>query len=1075
MHVMIEKVNVRSFKNEILGEEKSSKVEDIEASIKNEIQKILSNANLNISFERLIKMRGYESKKLRETCGDEQYLILNQLKRRFSEQKSAHRITLLTNQHMLENAGKHLNETPKSILKNSTNQTPSTSARKFTNESCRKFLMESSPSSSSSMDEECIISTVFDVVNSTNNTTLETTQSRMPILETMKSPISVPTPVLNASKPKGVPCPKCETRFREYNSFTAHIQLCLPKFDEFYQCRLCPSNFKLRVYFYKHVRRVHSKEFSDSSFDPRIGISCPNYSTNLLTSKLYKEHLRVCHPNKQEIQCPDCSAKTKNYSGFIDHVRIKHAELFHEKSKQTETIHQESSANNHQLSQHPVDSKNPVVQGIKGFQENPIFENSNNDENNEKITINQCTQNDLTVTQDGWTGSTIRYENIESREKASGNFQSTSTALVVSNFENVENSSNDLEWRNDSESEANSEESWEKDGNWEIFDAEKILDKKIIDGKEKYLVKWAGYTHQYNSWVHREDFADEQFVIDFENRLKVKLEAKTRSSERRKRQSTSKRDIPLWDHITYVKVEPGIRPTRKDSNQQNKTPQTLKKYINVGLIRLSKKVIRFEGYPYEFLIVEENQERIKAICRNCNQFYNSGVSGSMGTVEYMILEGCVTEDPHKPMGIPHLCKIEPETESSNDEMDISLPKENSMSLVKSTTPAKNATPEQVSTSNKRKHWVNRLPWNKFINGKRIKIEPGSPVKSDNCENFPICKDMDTPKLIFGQHLALNLDENTEYSDDEISIVEPLFDEDFELSSNWGDPKLVQEFISSNFAQRPIGINHTHAQNLSFITENDSEQSFIEIVKEGKFTKVIKVFDSIQKVVYPHVDNLAPVLKREDPDKYDLETSNKTIDYVEQEIYKIMATFSKNSEKFLMLADSLFLGLKEDLFENCDVLRVEFPFMPSWLDRPRLRFHFEKLFKEQCIPTLFYAMGFDLISSYEYDEIQDVVNKTTTALTEFMDLMESHSRVARKNIGILSPVIKEFNSKMLKEIVEINEAYENRVHVKVLNYAELINDALNCGLIAQNHTLDDRFGELIRELFKTYQVKLQNNC
>jgi hypothetical protein len=91
----------------------------------------------------------------------------------------------------------------------------------------------------------------------------------------------------------------------------------------------------------------------------------------------------------------------------------------------------------------------------------------------------------------------------------------------------------------------------------------------------------------------------------------------------------------------------------------------------------------------------------------------------MGTIEYMILEGYVTEDPHKPMGIPHLCKIEPETESSNDEMDISLPKENNMSLVKSTTPAKNATPEQVSTSNKRKHWVNRCM---FFNAQKwIKI------------------------------------------------------------------------------------------------------------------------------------------------------------------------------------------------------------------------------------------------------------------------------------------------------------------------------------------------------------------
>ena len=90
---------------------------------------------------------------------------------------------------------------------------------------------------------------------------------------------------------------------------------------------------------------------------------------------------------------------------------------------------------------------------------------------------------------------------------------------MVSNFENVENSSNDLESRNDNESEANSEESWEKEGNWEIFDAEKILDKKIIDGKEKYLVKWAGYTHQHNSWVHREDFVSNILSLCFTNSL----------------------------------------------------------------------------------------------------------------------------------------------------------------------------------------------------------------------------------------------------------------------------------------------------------------------------------------------------------------------------------------------------------------------------------------------------------------------------------------------------------------------------------------------------------------------------
>lgn len=67
----------------------------------------------------------------------------------------------------------------------------------------------------------------------------------------------------------------------------------------------------------------------------------------------------------------------------------------------------------------------------------------------------------------------------------------------------------------------------------------------------------------------------------------------------------------------------------------------------------------------------------------------------------------------------------------------------------------------------------------------------------------------------------------------------------------------------------------------------------------------------------------------------------------------------------------------------------------------MRFHFENLFQEHSVPTVFYAMGFDLIRAYEYDDIQDVVNEMTMALTDFMNLMESHSMAEKKEIVFIT--------------------------------------------------------------------------
>lgn len=40
----------------------------------------------------------------------------------------------------------------------------------------------------------------------------------------------------------------------------------------------------------------------------------------------------------------------------------------------------------------------------------------------------------------------------------------------------------------------------------EVFEVESILDKKTVDGRTQYLLKWAGYDDpEDNTWVDEED------------------------------------------------------------------------------------------------------------------------------------------------------------------------------------------------------------------------------------------------------------------------------------------------------------------------------------------------------------------------------------------------------------------------------------------------------------------------------------------------------------------------------------------------------------------------------------------
>ena len=51
----------------------------------------------------------------------------------------------------------------------------------------------------------------------------------------------------------------------------------------------------------------------------------------------------------------------------------------------------------------------------------------------------------------------------------------------------------------------------------EEFEVEKILNKRIVQGKEKFLVWWKGYTAEEDTWENRENLGNaKELVEEFE-------------------------------------------------------------------------------------------------------------------------------------------------------------------------------------------------------------------------------------------------------------------------------------------------------------------------------------------------------------------------------------------------------------------------------------------------------------------------------------------------------------------------------------------------------------------------------
>lgn len=116
----------------------------------------------------------------------------------------------------------------------------------------------------------------------------------------------------------------------------------------------------------------------------------------------------------------------------------------------------------------------------------------------------------------------------------------------------------------------------------EEYFVEAILDKKVMNGQVKYLVKWKGYGDDANSWEKEENMNCEELIREFERKLKktkshkevnfVKTEGKKKKEDADTTQRSSRRYASRKRKlVTNVdKTEENVSNVKKDKKESLK-------------------------------------------------------------------------------------------------------------------------------------------------------------------------------------------------------------------------------------------------------------------------------------------------------------------------------------------------------------------------------------------------------------------------------------------------------------------------------------------------------------------------
>jgi len=77
---------------------------------------------------------------------------------------------------------------------------------------------------------------------------------------------------------------------------------------------------------------------------------------------------------------------------------------------------------------------------------------------------------------------------------------------------------------------------------WEV---EKIMNKRQVRGKDKYLVWWKGYMVEEDTWESKENLKNaSNLVQEFEKEYKREEEEETRWQERKEEKDVFSRELP---------------------------------------------------------------------------------------------------------------------------------------------------------------------------------------------------------------------------------------------------------------------------------------------------------------------------------------------------------------------------------------------------------------------------------------------------------------------------------------------------------------------------------------------------